>query len=70
MVINEMYEQTVEQLRGRFDARELRMVLDVMNGVFLEPHTVETAVVADIADSFQLYPGVYDIKFCKVYIRR
>ena len=27
-------------------------------------------VVADIADSFQLYPGVYDIKFCKVYIRR
>jgi len=63
MMIDEMYGQTVEQLRGRFDARELRMVLDVMNGVFLEPHTVETAVVADIADSFQLYPGVYEEKW-------
>ena len=62
-MIDEMYGQTVEQLRGRFDARELRMVLDVMNGVFLEPHTVETAVVADIADSFQLYPGVYEEKW-------
>lgn len=64
-----LYAQSLAELRGRFSRGELGMIMDVLNGhsavlVYLgSPSLVGQHLDLSMADSFALYPGLYEDKW-------
>ena len=64
------YAQTLSEMRGMFTQGELCMILDVLNGhgtILLTygsaPGPAGHHITVSIADSFDLYPGMYQEKW-------
>lgn len=62
-----LFRITLVEMRGRFTAGELSMILDVLNGnIMLASGAHGLAgqhVLLSVADSFDLYPGMYEDKW-------
>ena len=49
-----LYRRTLAGLKGRFDERELKLMIDVSNGTALTPQLAGDTLSADIADGIAL----------------
>jgi hypothetical protein len=59
-----LYSQALREMRGKFIQGELSMLLDVQNGTIITiPGAAGRALLLNVADSFDLYPGVYEEKW-------
>jgi len=61
-----MYQAAISELRGKFTAGELKMMIDVANGSALlvsGAGIVGSNLVFSVEDSFRLYPGVFEQKW-------
>jgi len=52
--------QAADIARRKFTAGEQSMLLDIFNGTFLTPGILGQHIVAQVEDSFRLYPGEYE----------
>lgn len=69
-IFPDIYRYALMEIRGKFSKGELGMVLDVLNGhdVLFVAYSTSTSLIGhhlvlEIADSFRLYPGVYEEKW-------
>lgn len=62
MQLFRIYQETMNLLKPQFSRGELSMMLDVMNSTYIDPHTLSRVLNANIEDSFQLYPGMFEEK--------
>jgi hypothetical protein len=62
-----MYQQALSEIRGRFSAGELKMLIDVANGsallIFSGSGVVGSNLILSVDDSFRLYPGSFEGKW-------
>jgi hypothetical protein len=55
--------QAADIARRKFTAGEQSMLLDIFNGTFLTPGILGQHIIAQVEDSFRLYPGEYESKW-------
>ena len=63
MQLFRLYQETINIVKQKFTRDELSMMLDVMNGTYIDPHTISRVLIANVEDSFKLYPGQYEEKW-------
>lgn len=63
MQLFRIYQEEINLLRQIFTRGELCMLIDILNGTYLDPHTLPSAIKASAEDSFSLYPGQYEEKW-------
>ena len=63
MQLFRLYQETINLLKQKFTRGELCMIIDIMNGTYLDPHTLPRVMSANTEDSFDLYPGMYEEKW-------
>jgi hypothetical protein len=67
-ILPPLYRSALAEMRGRFSAGELSMILDVQNGsaaimVYGQGGLAGQHLPLSLADSFHLYPGAYEEKW-------
>jgi len=55
--------QAADIARRKFTAGEQSMLLDIFNGTLLTPGILGQHIIAQVEDSFRLYPGEYEGKW-------
>ena len=62
-----MYHAALAEIRGRFSAGELSMLIDVANGsallIYSGAGVVGSNLILSVDDSFRLYPGQFEEKW-------
>lgn len=55
--------QAMNVARKNLTLNEQKMLIDIYNGTLLTPHLLGRTMLAEVEDSFNLYPGVYEEKW-------
>ncbi len=55
--------QACDQARRKFSRGEQSMLIDIFNGTILTPGLLGQHLIAQVEDSFDLYPGTYEEKW-------
>lgn len=63
MQLFRLYQETMNLVKQKFTRGELCMMIDIMNGTYLDPYTLPIAIKASVEDSFNLYPSMYEEKW-------
>src|SRR3990167_2846124 len=63
MKLFRLFQETINIVKQKFTRGELSMILDVMNGTYINPHTLSRVLSANVENSFKLYPGQYEAKW-------
>ena len=63
MQLFRLYQETINSIKQKFTRGELCMMIDILNGTYLDPYTIEICLIASVEDSFNLYEGMYEEKW-------
>lgn len=63
MQIITVISQAMDMSRRKFTRGEQSMLIDIFNGTLLTPGILGRHLIAQVEDSFALYPGVYEEKW-------
>lgn len=63
MQIITVLSQVMDMARRKFTRGEQSMLIDIFNGTILTPGILGQHLTAEVEDSFNLYPGVYEEKW-------
>ena len=63
MQLFRIFQETINIVKQKFTRSELSMMLDVINSTYIDPHTISRVLIANVDDSFRLYPGQYEEKW-------
>jgi len=58
-----MISQAMDLTRRKFTRGEQMMLIDIFNGTMLSPGILGRHLIAQVEDSFALYPGMYEEKW-------
>lgn len=57
------FTQVCDTARRQLAINEQKMLIDILNGTMLNPQILGQHLIAQVEDSFSLYPGIYEEKW-------